>query len=83
MRPGFASSGMEGKPAPRARSLEGILSRLSPPEVEPSLADLVKRPTPRTYAQIKRATPEERLRGAFALTAFAHNLGERAREARS
>ena len=74
---------MEGKPLPRARSVEDVLSRLSPPDVEPRLADLVKRPTPRSYAQTKRATPEERLRASFALTAFAHNLGDRAREARA
>lgn len=67
----------------RGRSLEDILSRVSPPEVEPRLADLVKRPTPHGYAQVQRATPEERLRAGFVLTAFAHNLGERAREARS
>lgn len=67
----------------RGRSLQGILSRVSPPEVEPRLGDLLKRPTPHGYAQVKRASPEERLRAGFALTAFAHNLGERAREARS
>ena len=73
---------MESPRLPRGRSLERILSRITVDDAEPRLADLVKRPTPRSYAKVKRATPAERLRESFALTAFAHNLGERARESR-
>lgn len=58
----------------RVRTPEEVLDAMPDPDEEPSIRDLVKTPTPARYRKIKAKSPEERLRTAFALTAWARRF---------
>ncbi len=63
----------------RVRSPHEVLEAPSEPAEEPRIRDVVNRPTATKYARVKAQSPSERLRDAFALTAWATNLSREAK----
>lgn len=77
-RKGYKAIGTKKNTIMGARSPEEVVEAMPDPEGEPSIRDLVKKPTPAQYRRVKEMTPGERLAEAMVLTAWAKNLSESA-----